>query len=333
MSGSASRHFRSAAGALRQCLRRTNGSSSAPRPTPVPASAVLASTHGAHEPSICCNTIDPALTRTSSSIGRGFSVGDASPGDTWHRSIGSFNHGLTPQYPDFPAAFAARAVSYSTFHSTPAAAAAAAAADVAASGTSGEKAQPPASTLLPTSGAPVVSPLVTGTSPLSPASPTGRTVRAVLAGLKQGPKKVNLVAAIVRGMTPDDALMQMAVSTKRAAKTVAKVVTAAKANAVHNHGLEEKKLIIAEAYVGKGRYLKRLNPHGRGRSGVKHRYRSRLTVVVREMSGPEEERVEKQRAAAANHRWLRRVQRKRGQIVPHKVVEVGRRKEEESGAA
>ncbi|CAI7851707.1 unnamed protein product [Closterium sp. NIES-54] len=89
----------------------------------------------------------------------------------------------------------------------------------------------------------------------------------------------------------------------------------------------------AEAYVGKGRYLKRLNPHGRGRSGVKHRYRSRLTVVVREMSGPEEERVERQRAAAANHRWLRRVQRKRGQIVPHKVVEVGRRKEEESGAA
>ncbi|CAI7842908.1 unnamed protein product, partial [Closterium sp. NIES-53] len=117
---------------------------------------------------------------------------------------------------------AARAVSFSTFHSSPATTAAAAAADVAASGASGEKAQPPASTLLPTSGAPVVSPLVAGASPLSPASPTGRTVRAVLAGLKQGPKKVNLVAAMVRGMTPDDALMQMAVSIKRAAKTVAK---------------------------------------------------------------------------------------------------------------
>ncbi|CAI5527313.1 unnamed protein product [Closterium sp. Naga37s-1] len=331
MSRSASRHFRSAAGALRHCLKRTHAASSAPSSTPVPASAVLATRHP-HEPSICCTSIDPAVTRTSSSISCGFSIGDASPGDTWHRSNGSFHHGLTPPYLVFPAAIAARAVSFSTFHSSPATTATAAAADVAASGASGEKAQPPASTLLPTSGAPVVSPLVAGASPLSPASPTGRTVRAVLAGLKQGPKKVNLVAAMVRGMTPDDALMQMAVSIKRAAKTVAKVITAAKANAVHNHGLEEKKLIIAEAYVGKGRYLKRLNPHGRGRSGVKHRYRSRLTVVVREMTGPEEERVERQRAAAANHRWLRRVQRKRGQIVPHKVVEVGRRKEE-SGAA
>ncbi|CAI5463550.1 unnamed protein product [Closterium sp. Yama58-4] len=317
MSGSASRHFRSAAGALRHCLRRPRAALSAPPPTPVTASAVLATRHP-HEPSIC-SSMDPALPRTSASIGRGFSVGDASPGDTWHRSDSSFQHGLTQPFAVFPIAIAARAVSFSAFHSS--SRVAAAAADVAASGASGEKAQPPASTLLPTSGAPVVSPLVTGTSPLSPASPTGRTVRAVLSGLKQGPKKVNLVAAMVRGMTPDDALMQMAVSTKRAAKTVAQAITAAKANAVHNHGLEEKRLIIAEAFVGKGRYLKRLNPHGRGRSGVKHRYRSRLTVVVREMSGPEEERVEQQRAAAANHRWLRRVQRKRGQIVPHKVVE------------
>ena len=39
----------------------------------------------------------------------------------------------------------------------------------------------------------------------------------------QSPKKVNLVAELVRGMRVDDALMQMAVSTKRAAKVVTKV--------------------------------------------------------------------------------------------------------------
>ncbi|CAI5495826.1 unnamed protein product [Closterium sp. Naga37s-1] len=288
MSRSASRHFRSAAGALRHCLKRTHAASSAPSSTPVPASAVLATRHP-HEPSICCTSIDPAVTRTSSSISCGFSIGDASPGDTWHRSNGSFHHGLTPPYLVFPAAIAARAVSFSTFHSSPATTATAAAADVAASGASGEKAQPPASTLLPTSGAPVVSPLVAGASPLSPASPTGRTVRAVLAGLKQntpksstmpslapchlshhaiprtmdatmftiawrqlGPKKVNLVAAMVRGMTPDDALMQMAVSIKRAAKTVAKVITAAKANAVHNHGLEGEEAYYSGGVCGQG---------------------------------------------------------------------------------
>lgn len=36
---------------------------------------------------------------------------------------------------------------------------------------------------------------------------------------------MNLVAELVRGMRVDDALMQMAVSTKRAAKVVAKVGT------------------------------------------------------------------------------------------------------------
>jgi ribosomal protein L22 len=40
----------------------------------------------------------------------------------------------------------------------------------------------------------------------------------------QSPKKVNLVAELVRGMRVDDALMQMAVSPKRAAKVVAKVI-------------------------------------------------------------------------------------------------------------
>ena len=34
--------------------------------------------------------------------------------------------------------------------------------------------------------------------------------------------------------------------------------------------------------MGKGRHLKRTSLHGRGRSGVKHKYRSHLTVVLKE---------------------------------------------------
>jgi large subunit ribosomal protein L22 len=55
---------------------------------------------------------------------------------------------------------------------------------------------------------------------------------------------VNLVAELVRGMRVDDALMQMAVSPKRAAKVVAKVVHSARANAVHNYGLNKDRLIV-----------------------------------------------------------------------------------------
>ncbi|CAI0377045.1 unnamed protein product [Linum tenue] len=49
------------------------------------------------------------------------------------------------------------------------------------------------------------------------------TVQAVLKGIKQSPKKVNLVAALVRGMRVEDALLQLQVTVKRAAKTVYQV--------------------------------------------------------------------------------------------------------------
>lgn len=42
----------------------------------------------------------------------------------------------------------------------------------------------------------------------------------------QSPKKVNLVAALVRGMRVEDALLQLQVTVKRAAKTVYQVIQA-----------------------------------------------------------------------------------------------------------
>ncbi|MBA0684300.1 hypothetical protein Goari_025894, partial [Gossypium aridum] len=45
-------------------------------------------------------------------------------------------------------------------------------------------------------------------------------VQAVLKKIKQSPKKVNLVAALIRGMHVEDALLQLQVTVKRAAKTV-----------------------------------------------------------------------------------------------------------------
>lgn len=45
-----------------------------------------------------------------------------------------------------------------------------------------------------------------------------------LAAHYQSPKKVNLVAALVRGMRVEDALLQLQVTVKRAAKTVYQVI-------------------------------------------------------------------------------------------------------------
>ncbi|KAL9315068.1 hypothetical protein ACSQ67_016069 [Phaseolus vulgaris] len=69
-------------------------------------------------------------------------------------------------------------------------------------------------------------------------------VQAILKEIKQSPKRVNLVAALVRGMLVKDALMQLELTIKRVAKTVYQVIHSARANASYNHGLDPERLIV-----------------------------------------------------------------------------------------
>ncbi|KAI4294959.1 hypothetical protein MLD38_040755 [Melastoma candidum] len=141
-------------------------------------------------------------------------------------------------------------------------------------------------------------------------------VQAVLKGIKQSPKKVNLVAALVRGMRVEDALLQLQVTVKRAAKTVYQVIHSARANATHNHGLDGDRLLVAEAFVGKGFFKKRVNYHGKGKCGIKVRPECRLTVILREVTPEEEAEIAKLKVS--NFKKLTKRER---QLVPHKLIE------------
>ncbi|KAG0584380.1 hypothetical protein KC19_3G206400 [Ceratodon purpureus] len=143
-----------------------------------------------------------------------------------------------------------------------------------------------------------------------------KETQAVLTYIKQSPKKVNLVAELVRGMRVDDALMQMAVSTKRAAKVVAKVITSARANAIHNFGMNKDRLIVAEAFVGKDKYLKRLRIHGKGKAGHMTRPRCRLTVVVKELSAEREAELARIRV----QKYHKKVRGPITKLMPHRVL-------------
>ncbi|KAL2481760.1 Ribosomal protein L22p/L17e family protein [Abeliophyllum distichum] len=184
-------------------------------------------------------------------------------------------------------------------------------------------------------------------SPLIPALPssTGNTgtqkviskpskVQAVLKNIKQSPKKLNLVAALVRGMRVEDALLQLQVTVKRAAKTVYQVIHSARANATHNHELDADRLLVAEAFVGKGFFKKRISYHSKGRSGIKMRPECRLTVVVREITPEEEAEI----ARLKVNNFLKLTKREK-RLVPHKLIETtpiwdrkSRRRSQESAA-
>ncbi|XP_057548962.1 uncharacterized protein LOC130827304 [Amaranthus tricolor] len=146
--------------------------------------------------------------------------------------------------------------------------------------------------------------------------PKPEKVQAILKGIKQSPKKVNLVAALVRGMRVEDALLQLQVTVKRASKTVYQVIHSARANAVHNHGLDPDRLLVAEAFVGKGFYKKRISYHAKMRHGIMMRPECRLTVVVRELTPDEEAEVAKLRVS--NFKKLTKRERR---LVPHKLIE------------
>jgi large subunit ribosomal protein L22 len=107
--------------------------------------------------------------------------------------------------------------------------------------------------------------------------------KAVARSLRVSPRKLNLVAGLIRGKKVSQALADLEFSRKRVAGDVRKCVMSAVANAENNHGLDVDDLVVAEAYVGKNLVLKRFHARGRGRSAKILKPFSQLTVVVREV--------------------------------------------------
>lgn len=106
------------------------------------------------------------------------------------------------------------------------------------------------------------------------------TVRALAKGVDQTPRKVSLVAALVRNRSVTDALVILEHVPKRAALPVKKVIESARANAVNNHGLDSKSLVITTLSVTTGPRLRRYKPASRGRALPFEKKTSHILVEV-----------------------------------------------------
>jgi len=106
--------------------------------------------------------------------------------------------------------------------------------------------------------------------------------RAVSRVMRVSPRKLNLVAGLIRGKSAEKALAALTFSRRRISDEVKKVLEAAIANAENNHQLDVDRLVVAEAHVGKTFMVKRFRARARGRVGRIHKPFSNLTVVVRE---------------------------------------------------
>ncbi|MBI3494382.1 50S ribosomal protein L22 [Candidatus Saccharibacteria bacterium] len=107
------------------------------------------------------------------------------------------------------------------------------------------------------------------------------TAKAIARGVQQTPRKVGLVASLVRGRTVADALVILEHTPKRAAKPVAKVIASAAANATNTFGAKEDTLVIDNLQVTSGPRLKRFRPIARGSANPYIKRTAHISVVVR----------------------------------------------------
>lgn len=94
------------------------------------------------------------------------------------------------------------------------------------------------------------------------------------------PRKVNLVAKMIRGMSVSQASDVLKFCKRAVARDVRKTLLSAVSNAVENKRLDPDLLVVKEAYVGKAVVLRRFMARAKG-SGAPIRKRfSRLTIVL-----------------------------------------------------
>ena len=118
--------------------------------------------------------------------------------------------------------------------------------------------------------------------PSQPRRLADNEARAMAHAIRISPRKLNLLAELIRGKDAGKALAELAFNRRRIAGTVRKVLQAAIANAENNHQLDVDRLYVAEAWVGRAMAMRRFHARGRGRSASVVKPFSNLTVVVRE---------------------------------------------------
>lgn len=105
-------------------------------------------------------------------------------------------------------------------------------------------------------------------------------VRALAKGVPMSPRKVSVIADLVRGRTVQDALTILEHTPRRAAIPVRKTIESARANADYNHNYKPDSLRIVEISVNAGPRQKRFRPVSRGMAHPYQHRTSHIQVIV-----------------------------------------------------
>jgi len=105
-------------------------------------------------------------------------------------------------------------------------------------------------------------------------------VFAKLKHLRIAPRKIRLIADLLRGKSAEEAGHILIYIVKRGKDPIKKLLESAIANAKNNLGLNEKTLVVSRIFVDEGPKLKRWMPRARGRAARIEKKISHITLVL-----------------------------------------------------
>ncbi len=104
--------------------------------------------------------------------------------------------------------------------------------------------------------------------------------RATLKRFRESPRKVRMVADMIRGRSVDDAMSILRLQQRKAAKMLSKVLGSAIANATENEKADSDKLVVTKVFIDGGPTNKRWMPRSMGRANRILGRTSHVTVEV-----------------------------------------------------
>lgn len=119
-------------------------------------------------------------------------------------------------------------------------------------------------------------------------------IKASAKGVRLSPRKVGVVAALVRGRSVSEAITILEHTPRRASLTVKKLIESVRANAENNHNLVVDSLELKSISVTPGPRLKRYRPVARGGA---NKYQKKSSHIFVEVNG--EAKAPKKPVAAA----------------------------------
>ena len=134
-------------------------------------------------------------------------------------------------------------------------------------------------------------------------------MKAYLKQIRISPKKVNVVATLVRGKSVNEALTMLKFTPKRSAPILAKLIASAAANAENNFKQDKDNLMVSKIVVNAGQTMKRGLPVSRGRWHPILKRSARISVelspIVAEAKKVEKKtKAEKKQPSARVHHIL-----------------------------